>query len=89
MLNAEQKILKKILKKTADGIDPFLQIAVISSDERIAKIPEIDCKHIVVYREAEALQIFYNKNRCSARIAFTEVQKQRPLPACRLLQPDG
>ena len=72
MLRAEEQVFKKHFKILARGVNTFLQIVVVGTDKRVAEVPGVRGKHIVVHSKAEGLQIFHDEDRGRARVSLAE-----------------
>lgn len=68
MLCIEEQVFKKHFEILTRGVNTFLQIVVVGTDKRVAKIPGVGGKHIVFHREAEGLQILHDEDRRRARV---------------------
>ena len=72
MLRAKEQVFKKHFEILARSVNTFLQIVVVGADKRVAEVPGVRGKHIVVHGEAEGLQILHDEDRGRARVSLAE-----------------
>lgn len=72
VLGAEEQVFKELFKELVRGMNAFLQIVIVGTDESIAKIPGVYGKHIVVHSKAKGLQVLHDEDRSRTRVALAE-----------------
>ena len=69
---AQQEVAEELFKESRLSLYPFLHILIICPYKRIAEIPRVIGKHVILHIKAERAQIHYGKHSRGPRIPFSE-----------------